>query len=109
MNPERKELLNLATLPARLNREEAAHYLGFTPDHITILIRTGLLKPLGRPEPGGDKYFATVKLAELRQDVKWLGQATLAVSQHWKDKNASRVKRETAPSGAVVVNDGDGT
>ena len=60
---------------------------------ITLLIKAGLLKPLGRPKPNSDKYFAAVKLAELRQDEQWLSRATLFISQHWKDKNARKSQR----------------
>ena len=49
MNDELKDFLNLATLPARFNKEQTAGYLGFEPDHIPLLIQKGLLKPLGRP------------------------------------------------------------
>jgi hypothetical protein len=87
MNNECKALLSLVTLPARLNRTQTADYLGFEPDHITLLIKAGLLKPLGRPKPNSDKYFAAVKLAELRQDEQWLSRATLYICQHWNDKN----------------------
>ena len=87
MNNECKELLKLATLPARLNRTQAANYLGFEPDHITLLIKAGLIKPLGRPKPNSDKYFAAVKLAALRQDETWLSRATQFICQHWNDKN----------------------
>ena len=92
MNIESKDLLNLATLPARLNRAQTAIYLGFEPDHISLLIKAGLLKPLGRPKPNCDKYFATIKLTELRQNEEWLSRATMVVSQHWKDKNARKSK-----------------
>lgn len=90
MNNERKDLLNLATLPARLNSEEAANFLGFKSHDIPVLMRAGLLKPLGRPMPNSDKYFATVTLNELRQDVQWLSKATMVVGQHWKEKNARK-------------------
>jgi len=94
MNNECKALLSLVTLPARLNRTQAADYLGFEPDHITLMIKAGLLKPLGRPKPNCDKYFATVKLAELRQDEQWLSRATLFISQHWNDKNARKSRKQ---------------
>jgi hypothetical protein len=87
MNNECRTLLSLVTLPARLNRTQAADYLGFEPDHITLLIKAGLLKPLGRPKPNSDKYFAAVKLAELRQDEMWLSLATKFIFHHWNDKN----------------------
>ena len=43
INNERRELLNLRNLPARLEVEEAAWYLGFAPHAIPILIGAGLL------------------------------------------------------------------
>lgn len=90
MNNERKDLLSLTTLPARLSTDEAANYLGFQRDHIAILVKAGLLKPLGQPKPNCEKYFATVKLMELRQDAQWLSRATAALSQQWKEKNARK-------------------
>ena len=92
MNNECRALLSLVTLPARLNRTQTADYLGFEPDHITLLIKAGLLKPLGRPKPNSDKYFAAAKLAELRQDEQWLSRATQFISQHYNDKNARKSK-----------------
>jgi hypothetical protein len=100
MNNECKDLLNLATLPARLNRTQAANYLGFEPDHITLLIKAGLLRPLGRPKPNSDKYFAAVKLAELRQDEQWLSRATLFISQHWRNKNSRKSQKQ---NGEIVT------
>jgi len=94
MKNECKDLLSLSILPARLNRTQAADYLGFEPDHITLLIKAGLLKPLGRPKPNSDKYFAAVKLAELREDEQWLSRATLFISQHWNDKNARKSREQ---------------
>ena len=94
MKNECKELLSLATLPARLNRSQAADYLGFEPDHITLLIKAGLLKPMGRPKPNSDKYFAAVKLAGLRQDEVWLSRATQFISQHWNEKNARKSEHQ---------------
>jgi hypothetical protein len=38
MNQERKELLNLARMPARLNVVEVAALLGFRPHDIPILV-----------------------------------------------------------------------
>jgi len=61
MNPERKEILNLVSLPGRLNAAEAAWRLGFEPDHIPILVTAGQLKPLGNPPPGAVKFFLTAK------------------------------------------------
>ena len=43
MNTERRELLNLRNLPARLEVEEVGWYLSFAAHAIPILIRAGLL------------------------------------------------------------------
>jgi len=110
VNNERKDLLNLATLPARLNMEEAAYFLGFKPHDIPLLIKAGLLKPLGRPVPNGDKYFATATLSELRQDVQWLSRCTAVVSRHWHDKNArksSNARNGHAPFNGAAVGEAD--
>src|SRR5216117_3757068 len=76
MNPERKEILSLPCLPGRLTPAETAWRLGFEPDHITVLISLGLLKPLGHPTASTIKYFASVEIEALRNDPKWLAKAT---------------------------------
>jgi hypothetical protein len=90
MNNERKELLSLARLPARLNMVETAVYLGFKQHDIPILVARGLLKPLGRPTPNSEKYFARSKLVEAENNEDWLSRATAVLSQHWQAKNARK-------------------
>jgi hypothetical protein len=92
INDDIKDFLNLTTHPARLTKEQTAAYLGFTPNQITVLIQRGLLKPLGRPAPNADKFFAKVELEDLKKNKEWLSKATLAVSIYWKDKNARKSK-----------------
>jgi len=94
MDPERREFLNLRTLPVRLLAEEVAWLLGFTPHDIPILTTIGLLKPLGRPPKSGVKHFATVTILELRNDTRWLARASDAVVHHWYAKNASQSSRK---------------
>ena len=76
MNPERKTILNLVSLPGRMNADEAAWRLGFEPDHIPILVSAGQLKPLGNPPPGSVKYFLTAESEEKKADARWLNKAT---------------------------------
>ena len=61
--------------------DDAPHLISCLWD-ITLLIKRGLVKPLGRPGPNGDKFFATVTLSKLRQDEQWLSRATQAVNTH---------------------------
>jgi len=93
MNPERKEILSLPVLPGRLTPAEAAWRLGFEPDHITVLVSLGLLKPLGHPAASTIKYFASIEIEALRNDPKWLAKATDALRHKWKLKNEAAKKR----------------
>ena len=87
MHPERQQFLNLRRAPARLNAEEAAWFLGFLPHEIPVLMSAKLLKPLGTPAANGCKYFPATDLESLRDDPKWLAQASNAIVRHWRDKN----------------------
>src|ERR1022692_657854 len=110
MNNERKELLSLARLPARLYTLATAVYLGLNPHDIPILVARGLLKPLGRPMPNSEKSFARSKLVEAENNEEWLSRATATLGQHWQAKNSR--KRSTgvtirlhslAPAGAKTA------
>ncbi|MGD0349065.1 MAG: hypothetical protein ABSB84_01955 [Verrucomicrobiota bacterium] len=91
MNKEDKYMfLALPLLPARLNALEAAWYLGFQPHEISILIGADLLKPLGHPSVNTTRFFSAESLTALRNDEKWLGKATDAISTHWRRKNRQK-------------------
>lgn len=77
-------------LPARLTAEQAAWVLGFADHEITILVSTGLLKPLGRPMKTCVKYFATVELEELSKDTRWLAKGTDTIMNYWQVRNAAK-------------------
>jgi hypothetical protein len=87
---ERDRFLNLRHLPAIMNPEEAARYLGFAPHEIPILVAHDLLKPLGNPVQSSVKYFAKVVLDELAKDVEWLHRAKATCQNHWSMKNARK-------------------
>ena len=93
---EQAEFLNLKLVPARLNAIQAAWFLGFEPHEITILVGVGVLKPLGHPAINSAKHFATEILQQLWHDEKWLGKATDAITDYWKQRNA-RKKTPSSP------------
>jgi len=78
---------SLCPLPARLMPEKVAEILGFSPCEISLLMRFGLLKPLGKPAPNAHKYFCAAEILELARDREWLDKATRAVGKHWREKN----------------------
>ena len=74
-------LLTLRRLPARVNVEQSAVVLGFQPHDIPLLVRNGLLKPLGNGPKNSVKYFSSVEIQSASQVRKWLDKATRAVSR----------------------------
>ena len=84
-----KSALFLPRLPARLDVNQAAEILGFLPHEIPVLLKAGLLKPLGKPAPNGHKFFCTAEIAAFSENREWLDKATRAVARHWKDRNSN--------------------
>ena len=91
MKNDKLDFLRLSkNLPARVNAQEASWLLGFAPHDMPVLVKAGLIKPLGRPAQNSVKYYAAAELEELRADRKWLSKATEAVYWHWHGKNIAR-------------------
>ncbi len=89
---EKREFLELRHLPARLDSHQAAWLLGFEPEHIPILTKSGLLRPLGRPAQNGPKYFSSATIQELARDPKWLGKASDTLVGYWQARNEGKAK-----------------
>jgi hypothetical protein len=87
---ELERYLNMRHLPARMTGEEVAKFFRMAPHDIPVLVAHGLLKPLGEPLQSSVKYFATVIIKELCENVEWLDEATKIVGRHWAMKNARR-------------------
>jgi hypothetical protein len=84
------ELLNVRRLPARLDTNQTAFLLGFQHHDIPILIKEGLLKPLGKPKANAPKWFAMTKVLALGQDEEWLSKATDKISKNWAVRNQQK-------------------
>ena len=112
MHQDIEKFLNLKAPPGRLTKEQAAWFLGFTPDEITILMASGLLKPLGHPASNGLKYFLAATLEDLRRDEKWYGKATDAIIEYWRYKNSrkgrgTKANERQSRQGAVAAESAD--
>jgi len=94
-----KFVLTTPRLPARLDAGQVADRLGFQEYEVGILMRLGLLKPLGTPAQNGHKWFATVTIEQNAQDHTWLDKATKAVARHIK----SKTKKASSPDGSLSV------
>ena len=85
---EQADFLSWKIVPARLDANQTAWFLGFELHEIPILIAANLLKPLGHPARNGTKFFATQALEQLRRDEKWLARASDAICEYWRERNA---------------------
>lgn len=79
--------LNLRRLPARLNVEQTAARIGFEPEHIPVLIRGGLLKPIGNPAKNGPKLFASAEIEKKCQDSDWVEKAQRCLTRYYAERN----------------------
>ena len=86
-----RDLLNLRRLPAMLTTAQTAVLLNRGEHDIPVLVRAGLLKPLGDPPPNAVKYFATVEVLELAENRKSLERICAVLTEYWRDKNQRRM------------------
>jgi hypothetical protein len=77
-------------LPARLLAGQVAKLLNCSTDDVAILVSTGKLRALGRPNPNAVKFFGSIELITLLADRDWLDDATKTIGQYWRRKNARR-------------------
>ena len=87
-------------LPARLIAAQVAKLLNCSTEDVALLVTTGKLRPLGKPNANAVKFFSSIELMTLLADRDWLDDATKTIGQFWKRKNAKRhgLPTETAPA-----------
>lgn len=105
MNEQQQSFLRIAAqLPARLNTEQTASLLNSQPHDIPLLVQAKLLKPLGNPPRGGQKFFATTYVLALMKDQSWLARMTNTIHGGWRVKNEKRRKKSTSMGPSVQKN-----
>jgi hypothetical protein len=77
-------------IPARLLAEQVAKLLNCSTDDVAILVSAGKLRALGKPRSNAVKFFSSIELIALLADPDWLDEATKAIGQYWRRKNARR-------------------
>ena len=55
-----------------------------------VLVRTGHLKPLGKPAQNSRKWFAAAEIERLSHDLVWLDKAVRIFEKHVRDLNAKQ-------------------
>ena len=61
-----------------------------------MLVRTGHLKPLGKPAQNSRKWFARVEIERLGFDLAWLDKAVRLAEKHVRDLNLKQRSRAGA-------------
>lgn len=93
MNDEQRCFLSLChRTPARLSVEQVGWLLNCAPQNIRILVRAGLLKPIGDPPENAEKLFAADEVLELIKNRTWLAKITNALHRGHHLKNQTRKK-----------------
>ena len=90
ISAQARDLLNLRRLPAMLNTAQTAVLLGLADHDIPVLVRNGLLKPLGNPPPNAVKSFCTAHVLELAGEPAVLNKIRQTVYEYWRRKNADK-------------------
>ena len=85
----------VSTSPVRrraacVGSEEAASVFGWPAYYVPILVRSGHLKPLGKPAQNSRKWFALVELERLGSDPAWLDKAIRLVEKRIHDMNGKQ-------------------
>lgn len=67
-----------------------ALYLTIQPEHIRLLVKAGLLRPLGKPAPSAPKWFSAAEVIALAANREWLSKMHMVIYKYTKDKNDRR-------------------
>jgi hypothetical protein len=77
-------------LPACLDADAAARFLGWPAYFMPLLARAGHLKPLGKPGQNARKWYATVELERVGRDPVWLDRAIRIVDRLVREANGDK-------------------
>ena len=93
MSHDQETFLSLPRYPAVVTLLEACWLLGLALHQGRILVRVGMLAPLGKRHRRKAKVFATAYILGLAQDQDWLTKAKDDLSRHWEKNNAARKRK----------------
>ena len=89
---------NIPSWPACIGVEDASKILGWPLYFFPVLVRTGHLKPLGKPGQNSRKWFATAEVERLSRDLVWLDKAVRLVERHVQGMNAKQRGKDPGPA-----------
>jgi hypothetical protein len=91
MNPDTPlKIQPLEKFGVFMTKEKVAEALDIGVHNIPLLVRAGLLKPLGHPGRYCVKKFSRDELARNIANQTWLEKVVAAIHRHWRIKNAHK-------------------
>ena len=104
MSPEASlKMQSLEKFPVFMTKEKVAEALGIGTHNIPLLMRAGLLKPLGHPQRYCVKKFSRETLARNIADETWLDRVAAAIHRHWRIQNARKRARQGQLNGQLAA------
>jgi hypothetical protein len=94
------KLQSLEEYGAFMTKEKVAKVLDIGTHNIPVLMRAGLLKPMGHPQKYCVKKFSREALARNIADQVWLDKVAAAIHRHWRVKNARKRAKQAGNSPA---------
>ena len=77
-----------------MGAEDAAAIFGWPVYYMPFLVRSGHLKPLGKPAQNARKWFATVEIERASCDRDWLDKAIRIVEKQIQEMNKKQRGKE---------------
>jgi hypothetical protein len=78
--------------------EDAAVLFGWPNYYLPFLVRAGHLKPLGEPAQNARKWFASVEIERMSNDMDWLDKAICIVEKQIQEMNRQQKSKEPEAS-----------
>ena len=104
MNPDSPlKIQTLEKFAVFMTKEKVAEALGIGTHNIPLLMRAGLLKPLGHPQRYCVKKFSRETLARNIADETWLDKVAAAIHRHWRIQNARKRARQAQLNGQLAA------
>ena len=87
-SPAGLDIVSCPRLPGRIGEGDTGALLGFNDYELKLVVRHGLLDPLGKPAPNSRKFFCAAEVVALAADREWLDKATRVISKAVREKNS---------------------
>jgi hypothetical protein len=87
---DKHQVLNLLRLPGLVDPLTTSYLLGVPEHAVRILVRHGVLKPLGRRDGAFRQYFSSALLVQMVNDPRAMDKVATVLQTHWREAEAKK-------------------